>query len=71
MRFKNLEVAFTEMDLSVEKVAKELGLERATLYNRLNAKTNWTLTDMLKLQKFVNEKTKSHHTLDYLFAKEV
>ena len=71
MRFKNLEAEFTRIGLSVEKVAQELGFEKATLYNRLSLKTNWTLNDMLKIQKFVNDKTKSHHTLDYLFAKEV
>ena len=71
MRFKNLEAEFTRMGLSVEKIGQELGFEKATLYNRLSCKTNWTLNDMLKVQKFVNEKTKSHYTLDYLFAKGV
>ena len=70
-RFKNLEAEFTRIGLSVEKVAQSLGFERATLYNRLNSKTNWTLTDMLKIQKFVNDKANTHYTLDYLFAKEV
>ena len=71
MRFKNLEAEFTRIGFSIEKVAQELGFERATLYNRLSLKTNWTLNDMLKIQKFINNKTNSHHTLDYLFTKEV
>ena len=69
MRFKNLEAEFARMGLSVEKVAHELGFAKAVMYNRLNGTTNWTLSDMLKLQEFVNVKTKSNYTLDYLFAR--
>lgn len=71
MRFGNLEAEFTRIGLSVEKVSQELGFNKLVIYNRMKGKTNWTLTDMLKIQKFVNERTKTHHTLDYLFAKEV
>lgn len=69
MRFKNLEAEFARMGLSVEEVGKELGFAKALMYNRLANKTNWTLNDMLKIQKFVNDRTKQHLTLDYLFAK--
>lgn len=71
LRFKNLEAEFTRIDMSVDEIGQKLGFAKCTLYNRLNCKTNWTLNDMLKVQEFVNDKTKSHHTLDYLFAKEV
>ena len=71
MRYKNLEAEFTRIGMSVEKIAHELGFEKATLYNRLSSKTNWTLNDMLKLQRFVNDKAQAHYTLDYLFAKGV
>ena len=69
MRFVNLEAEFKRMGLSVEDVGNELGFAKCVMYNRLNSKTNWTLGDMLKIQKFVNDKTQSHYTLDYLFAK--
>lgn len=69
MRFKNLEAEFARIGLSVEEVAKELGFAKVVMYNRLANKTKWTLNDMLKVQKFVNDRTKSHFTLDYLFAK--
>jgi hypothetical protein len=69
MRFKNLEAEFARMGLSVEEVANELGFSKVLIYNRLNGKTNWTLKDMVKIQSFVNAKTQSHYTLDYLFAK--
>ena len=68
-RFKNLEAEFTRIGFSVEKVAQELGFERALLYNRLNLRTNFTLNDMLKIQKLINDKTNAHYTLDYLFAR--
>ena len=69
MRFKNLEAEFARMGLSVEEVASKLGFAKALIYNRLSGKTNWTLGDMLKIQQFINDGTKSHYTLDYLFAK--
>ena len=69
MRYRNLEAEFRRMGKSVEEVARLLGFEKATLYNRLNSKTNWTLNDMLKVQEFVADKTGSRYTLDYLFTK--
>ena len=69
MRFNNLEAEFARMGLSVDEVGQQLGFSRAILYNRLNCRTNWTLGDMLKILKFVNAKTNSNYTLDYLFAR--
>ncbi len=69
MRFKNLEAEFARIGLSVEEVGDKLGFAKTLIYNRLSGKTNWTLGDMLKVQKFVNDNTQSHYTLDYLFAK--
>jgi hypothetical protein len=69
MRFRNLEAEFARIGLSVEEVGDKLGFAKCLLYNRLNGKTNWILADMLKIQKFVNDSTQSHYTLDYLFAK--
>ena len=70
MRFNNLEAEIKRTGLSVENVASELNLERATFYNRLNGKTKWTLGDMLKVQKFINFKTSQQLSLDYLFKVE-
>ncbi len=69
MRFKNLEAEFARMGLSVEEVANKLGFAKCVMYNRLANKTKWTLNDMLKVQKFVNDGTNQRLTLDYLFAK--
>lgn len=69
MVFSNLRAEFARMGLSVEEVGDKLGFARSLMYNRLSGKTNWTLGDMLKIQKLVNDTTQSHYTLDYLFAK--
>ena len=68
MRFSNLEAEITRIGLSVEEFGKKFGFKKGTMYNRLNCKTKWTLPDMLKVQKFINDKTQSNLTLDYLFA---
>lgn len=69
MRFINLEAEIARMGLSVEEFGNKLGFAKALIYNRLSGKTNWILGDMLKVQKFINDVTQSHYTLDYLFAK--
>ena len=69
MRFSNLEAEIARIGLSVEEVSNELGFAKCVMYNRLNGKTNWTLNDMIKVQQFVNGRTQSELTLDYLFAK--
>lgn len=69
MRFRTLRAEFARMGLSVEDVGAKLGLAKCVMYNRLNGKTNWTLGDMLKIQKIVNDGTQSHYTLDDLFTK--
>ncbi len=68
MRFSNLEAEITRTGLSVEEFGKKLGFTKGTMYNRLNCKTNWTLNDMLKVKKFLDAKTQSNLTLDYLFT---
>lgn len=67
MRFRNLEAEITRLGLSVEEFGNELGFTKCTFYNRLGCRSNWTLTDMLKVQKFINDRTQSKLTLDYLF----
>lgn len=67
MRFSNLEAEIKRAGLNVETFAKEVRLEKCTLYNRLNGSTKWTLGDMLSVQKYLNEKNSDHLTLDYLF----
>lgn len=69
MRFGNLEAEVKRIGLSVEEIGGILGYSKMIMYNRLNGKTNWTLQDMLKIQKFINEKAHAHYTLDYLFAR--
>lgn len=69
MRYANLEAEFTRMGLSVEEVGEKLGFAKVVLYNRLNGKTSWTLSDMLKVQKLVNDRLGKQYTLDYLFSK--
>ena len=69
MRYKNLEAEIARTGLSIEEVGHKLGFGKSLMYNRLAGRTKWTLSDMLEIQKFINDATGSHYTLDYLFAK--
>ena len=70
MKYRNLEAEIKRTGMSVEAVANELKFMRCTFYNRLSGKTNWTLSDMIKVQNFINLKTQQNLSLDYLFKME-
>lgn len=69
MRFSNLEAEIKRTGESVEGFAKAIGLERATLYNRLNGSTPWTLPNMLAVQNHIAQ-CGIVLSLDYLFEAE-
>lgn len=35
---------------SITEFAKEMGVERSTIYNKMNGKYNWTLRDRYKMR---------------------
>ena len=55
MKFSNLEAEITRMGMSNVEFSKKVGIETVTFYNRLKGSTTWKLTDMRKVQKFINE----------------
>lgn len=69
-KFSNLEAEITRMGMSNVEFSKQVGIETVTFYNRLKGSTTWKLTDMRKVQKFINEKLNQNYTLDYLFTSE-
>ena len=71
MRFDNLLAEIARIGMTVETVGEAIGMSRQIIYNRLNGKTKWTLSEMLKIQRLINSKGKAKYTLDYLFAKGV
>lgn len=70
MKFSNLEAEITRMGMSNVEFSKKVGIETVTFYNRLKGATTWKLTDMRKVQKFINENLNQNYTLDYLFTSE-
>ena len=70
MKFKNLEAEITRTGMSNVEFSKKVGIETVTFYNRLKGATTWKLTDMRKVQKFINERLNQNYTLDYLFTSE-
>ena len=52
--------------LTNDDLAKELGISRQSIINKLHGKFDWTLPEMVRLKNYFNEKG-SNISLDYLF----
>ncbi len=64
---KKLEAELILADITRASLAKELGIDKSTLYKKMNGKTEWTLSEIQKIGDVLGgEKI---HTI--FFAKEV
>jgi DNA-binding XRE family transcriptional regulator len=59
----NLEAELARISMSKDMLSKELGISRKCLYLKMSGKTDFTLTEMKKIQSIL-----SQFTLEYLFA---
>lgn len=56
--------------LTVADMAKELGVSHATMSNKLNGKTDFTLTEAKQIVRFFNSKGENHTLESMFFAPE-
>ena len=61
----NLELMVIKHKIKVDTIANVAGLTRQGYYNKVNFKSEWRLSEMIKLYKFFNQY--ENITLDLLF----
>lgn len=66
MKFKNLLVEMTRLELTQRKLAEKLGIRPETLSKKILGKTEFTFGEIKKIRDFLNPELK----LEYLFAIE-
>lgn len=67
-KFLNLRVAMTKAQLSVNDIAKEMGISPQALYSKLNCRTNFTLSDIKQIKEILAKKLGDQISLETLFG---
>ena len=55
--------------LTFKALSDIIGISMSTIYNKKSGVSDWTLAEMVDIQKVLQEKTKQELPLDYLFMK--
>ena len=66
--FCNLEAELTRANIYKADLAANSGIGLSTLRNKLSCKTEFTLGDMVEIQKTLQRMTNKEFKLDYLFV---
>lgn len=65
--YRNLEAELVRYNITKPELARILNISIKSLYNRINGITDWNVEEVKKIQKYINDKSSSQLTLDYLF----
>lgn len=65
--FRNLMAEMSRAGYNYKKMAQEIGIGERAFSKKINGKTDWTITEILAIQKKINNKLGKTYTLDYLF----
>ena len=65
--FTNLRVEMLKAHIDVSDLSKELGLTTASVYLKINGKSQWTLKQMKITKEYLESKLKTKLDLEYLF----
>ena len=65
--FKNLKAEMTRAGITFSEMAKMIGIGESTFYGKRNGSYDWTLSEMIAIQKILQERTELDLPLDYLF----
>lgn len=66
----NLVKFLDQHQISNNDLAEIIKLSPATLSQKMMGNTDWKITEMLEIQKYLSALTEEKLTLDYLFKKE-
>lgn len=65
--FTNLKVEMLKANVDANDLSKELGLTTASVYLKINGKSQWTLKQMEITKQFLESKLNKTLNLEYLF----
>ena len=65
--FKNLIAEMARAGLLYKEMAEKIGIGEVAYSNKIKGITDWKVTEMVAIQKIINEKLGTSYTLDYLF----
>lgn len=67
--FFNLVKLLDKHKISNNDLAEQLKMSPATLSQKMLGNSDWKISEMLEIQKYVNSLSEESFTLDYLFQK--
>lgn len=67
--YNNLKKEMIDADLTRLDLSKLVGISYNSFRNKIDNKTDWNITEMVKIQEVLNSKNKTNKTIDYLFTK--
>ena len=65
--FTNLKVEMLKANIDVNDLSKKLDLTPASVYQKINGKSQWTLKQMEITKQFLESKLNKPLNLEYLF----
>ena len=68
--YNNLSAEISRLNISLTEFAEAIGMTRQAYNNKKRGISNWTLNEMVIVQKFINTQQNTNYTLDYLFKKD-
>lgn len=67
--YNNLKKEMVGAEINTRELAELIGISYNTFRNKIRDKTEWNITEMVKIQEILNDKGKTNKTIDYLFTK--
>lgn len=67
--YSNLKKEMVGAEINIRELSELIGVSYNTFRNKIRDKTEWNITEMVKIQEILNDKNKTNKTIDYLFTK--
>lgn len=67
--YNNLKKEMVDAELTRLDLSKLVGISYNSFRNKIDNKTDWNITEMVKIQEVLNSKNKTNKTIDYLFTR--
>lgn len=69
IEYENLMAEMSRAKLTFKALSDIIGISMSTIYNKKSGVSDWTLAEMVDIQKVLQERTEQELPLDYLFMK--